>query len=135
MVPLVVIFRAPSYFLDSYSTSTGGHHLGRASLREARVLHIHKTDADLVGKSLILGFFLSARQCSQDGAEHAATVATALYGGTDPGRHGYSKSGGILGRGKARGGAGQRTRWRVFQNPRRSRCTAIKYKEIFFIFW
>lgn len=74
--------------------------------------------------------FISARQYSQDGAEHTATMATAFYSGADPGRHGDSKSGRILGRGEARRGAGQWTRWRVFQNPGRSSCRATKYKEV-----
>lgn len=86
-------------------------------------------DADLLGKVIHIGF-LSARQYSKDGTEHAATVATALYSGIYPGRHGNSKSGRILRRGEARGGAGQWTRWRVFQNPGRSRCIATKCKEV-----
>lgn len=75
-----------------------------------------------------IGFFKCSHQYSKDGTEHAATVATAFYSGTYPGCHGNSKSGRILRRGEARRGAGQWTRWRVFQYPGRSRRTATKCK-------
>lgn len=56
-------------------------------------------------------------------------MATALYSGTYPCRHGNSKSGRVLRRGENGGGAAQRTRRRVFQNPGRSWRTATKSKE------
>lgn len=102
MTPLVVILRAASYFFDSCSTSTRGHDFGRSSLRKVRVfqmydVHHFKSDQMLTSLESHSYWFLSACQHSQDGTEHAATVATAFYGGADPGRHGNSKSGGILG--------------------------------------
>lgn len=116
------------------ASSTGGHRFGRSHWSTCTIYcmctPVQKwPHADLLGKVIHIGF-LSARQYSKDGTEHAATVATALYSGTYPGRHGNSKSGRILRRGEARGGAGQWTRWRVFQNPGRSRCIATKCKEV-----
>lgn len=78
--------------------------------------------------SSVLHFCLSANQYLKYGAKHAATVATAFYSCTNPGRHRNPKSGRILRGGEARRGAGHRTRWWVFQNPGRSRRKAIKCK-------
>lgn len=117
------IFRA----LGTYFTSIGGNGSVRSQYFICTIMCAPAQEwPDAESFRLVS---LSAHQYSKDGTEHAATVATAFYSGTYPGCHGNSKSGRILRRGEARRGAGQWTRWRVFQYPGRSRRIATKCKE------
>lgn len=84
MAPLVVKPHTSSTLHVDSRTSLGG------SLRQVSVLQVYNNTTSE-------NWCVSACQDSQNGAEHAATVATALNSSADPGGHRNSNSGRILG--------------------------------------